>query len=254
MHFLDIIKGHCKKVCNKNYQPIINSLELIVIKVNSCYNVVVAGTQVGRLWPALNAEVMAGRVWGICFYFYGDISHIWVNPCIRLVTLGFLTKASRVRPTFTTIHVICLLPPFCASVITRVFTQKRLSALGSYILPYILKYCILSFLSSIQEFYFLQMLEVDFIDRSDQSNFSSLLIGICVLVTWKGIDKKYNLKWNRWVHLILFTMLCSLITIKIKFEGLKVLCYITKRFKLWFLNWTNNQNEEKLEKAECITI
>lgn len=162
MHFLDIIKGHCKKVCNKNYQPIIDSLELIVIKVNSCYNVVVAGTQVGWLWPALNAEVMAGRVWGICFYFYGNISHIWVNPCNRLLTLGLLTKASRVRPAFTTILLMFSLPPFCASVITRVFTQKRLSALGCYILPYILEYSILSFLSSIPEFYFLQMLEVDF--------------------------------------------------------------------------------------------
>lgn len=143
---------------------------------------VVAGTQVGWLWPALNAEVMAGRVWGICFYFYGNISHIWVNPCIRLLTLGLLTKASRVSPTFTTIHLMFSLPPFCASVITRVFTQKRLSALGSYILPYILKYCILSFLSSIPEFYFLQMLEVDFIDRSDQSNFSSLLIFVFLLL------------------------------------------------------------------------
>lgn len=129
MHFLYIIKGHCKKVYNKNYQPIIDSLELIVIKVNSCYNVVVAGTQVGWLWPALNAEVMDGRVWGICFYFYGNISHIWVKPCIRLVTLGFLTKASRVHPTFTTIHLIFSLPPLCASVITRVFTQRAIECL-----------------------------------------------------------------------------------------------------------------------------
>lgn len=161
MHFLYIIKGHCKKVCNKNYQPIIDSLELIVIKVNSCYNVVVAGTQVGWLWPALNAEVMAGRVWGICFYFYGNISHIWVKPCIRLVTLGFLTKASRVHPTFTTLYFHYRL--FVLQWLQGFSPKERLSALGSYILPYILKYCILSFLSSIPEFYFLQMLEVEFI-------------------------------------------------------------------------------------------
>lgn len=98
-------------------------------KVNSCYNVVVVGTQVGCLWPALNTEVMAGRVWGICFYFYGNTSHIWVNPCVRLVTLGFLTKASCVRPTFTTIHLMFSLPPFCASVITRVFTQRAIVSL-----------------------------------------------------------------------------------------------------------------------------
>lgn len=137
----------------------------------------VAGTQVGLLWPALNAEVMAGRVWGIRFYFYGNISHIWVNPCIRLVTLGFLTKASRVRPTFTTIHLMFSLPPFCASVITRVFTQRAIECLRVlYFTVYFKILYILSFLSSIPEFYFLQMLEVDFIDRSDQSNFSSPLI------------------------------------------------------------------------------
>lgn len=142
-------------MCNKNYQPIIDSLELTVIKVNSCYNVVVAGTQVGLLWPALNAEVMAGRVWGIRFHFYGNISHIWVNPCIRLVTLGFLPKASCVRPTFITIHLMFSLPPFCASVITRVFTQRAIECLRVlYFTVYFKILYILSFLSSIPEFYF----------------------------------------------------------------------------------------------------